>query len=134
MTKWLLDASVILASEDLGDPHRDDALRLLEGDVEIATLDLAYYEVSNVAVRAWHDPGAATRLRDRVTAIADDGGLVRADARLLTDATAAASEHDLSAYDAAYVAAARAADANLVSCDIRDLVSRGLAILPSAAV
>jgi len=39
--------------------------------------------------------------------------------------------HDLSAYDAAYVAAAAAAGAQLVSCDVRDLVSKALAQLPS---
>lgn len=47
-------------------------------------------------------------------------------------ATAAelAIEHDLSVYDAAYVAAARAWGGVLVSCDVRDLVSKGLAQLP----
>ena len=42
--------------------------------------------------------------------------------------------HRLSAYDAAYVAAARREDWKLVSLDARDLVSKGLAITPDAAV
>ncbi len=45
-----------------------------------------------------------------------------------------AIEHQLSSYDAAYVAAARRHDWTLVSTDIRDLVSKGLAITPDAAV
>lgn len=45
-----------------------------------------------------------------------------------------ALEHRLSAYDASYVAAALQRDLTLVSLDIRDLVSKGLAITPDAAV
>ncbi|MDN5571382.1 MAG: PIN domain-containing protein [Propionibacteriaceae bacterium] len=133
MTLWLLDASVLLATEDSDDDHHGDAVWLLGAEDPLATLDLAFYEVTNVAVRAWGDPVAATRLCDRVVALADDGGLVRADAPLLADAAALATEHGISAYDAGYVAAARRAGARLVSCDLRDLVPRGLAVLPSQA-
>ncbi len=42
-------------------------------------------------------------------------------------------EHGLSAYDAAYVAASRRDGWTLVSTDIRDLVSKGLAVTPDAA-
>jgi predicted nucleic acid-binding protein len=45
-----------------------------------------------------------------------------------------AVEYGLSGYDAAYVAVARRHDRQLVSTDIRDLVSKGLAITPDAAV
>lgn len=41
-------------------------------------------------------------------------------------------EHGLSAYDAAYVAAARRNGWQLVSLDVRDLVSKGLAVTPDA--
>lgn len=44
-----------------------------------------------------------------------------------------ASEHDLTAYDAANVAAARRNGWTLVSTDIADLVSKGLAVAPDAA-
>lgn len=133
MNLWFLDASVLLASEDADDENHRDASRLLGGADPLATLDLAFYEVTNVAIRAWRDPSAAHRLRERVAAVADDGGLIRATAALLENAAAVADEHGISVYDAAYVVAARAAGGELVSCDIRDLVSRGLARLPRGA-
>ena len=40
--------------------------------------------------------------------------------------------HGMSVHDAAYIAAARAMNGRLVSCDERDLVSKGLACLPAA--
>jgi hypothetical protein len=42
-----------------------------------------------------------------------------------------ADEHTISVYDAAYVADSDQADGTLVSCDIRDLVSKGLASGPA---
>lgn len=130
MNLWLLDSSVLLASEDPDDENHADARRLLRGSDPLATVDLAFYEVTNVAVRAWRDLSAAHRLRERVTAVADDGGLVRASADLIADAAAVAHEYGISVYDAAYVVAARVSGGELVSCDQRGLVSRGLARLP----
>ncbi len=121
---------MLLAAEDTDDEHCGDARWLLRGSDRLATLDLAFYEVTNVALRAWCDREAAARLRRRVAALADDGGLSRADCSLLSSAAAIAEEQGISVYDAAYVAAARRADCHLVSCDVRDLVSRGLALLP----
>lgn len=134
MSAWFLDASVLLAGEDPDDVQFDDARRLLRGRDPLATLDLAFYEVTNVAVRAWRDHAAARRLRARVVAVADDGGLVRVGGPLIAAAADVAREHGIAAYDAAYVAAAREVGAELVSCDVRDLVSKGLARLPGAAV
>jgi predicted nucleic acid-binding protein len=133
VTVYVLDASVLLASEDSDDPNREDANRLLEGSDPLVTLDLAYYETANVAVRSWRDSRAASVVRDRVSALAAAGDLVRADAALLTLAAVIAEEHHISVYDAAYVAAAQLVNAQLVSCDTRDLVSRGLACLPGDA-
>lgn len=133
MTTWFADASVLLSADDADDEQHDAARRLLTGAEPVATLDLAYYEVSNVAIRAWHDPDAARRLRGVVQALSEDGGLVRADEALAAEATAIAERHGLSVYDAAYVAGARAVGAQLVSCDIRDLVSRDLALTPQQA-
>ncbi|HXW33652.1 MAG TPA: type II toxin-antitoxin system VapC family toxin [Acidimicrobiales bacterium] len=130
MSLWFLDSSVLLAAEDTDDENYGDACRLLGGSDPLASLDLAFYEVTNVAVRAWRDPSAAHRLRERVAAVAGDGGLVRADAELISDSAALADEHGISVYDAAYVVAARLAGGELVSCDRRDLVARGLARLP----
>jgi predicted nucleic acid-binding protein len=130
---WFLDSSVLLASEDPDDENHGDARQLLGGSDQLATLDLALYEVTNVAIRAWHDRSAAHRLRERVTAVADDGGLLRGTSALTSDAAAVADEHGISVYDAAYVVAARVSGGELVSCDLRDLVSRGLARLPRDA-
>lgn len=133
MTVWFADASVLLAREDTEDDQHDAARRLLSDRVPLATLDLAFYEVSNVAVRAWRDVDAARRLRGLVEALADDGGLVRVDETLAAAAIAIAEREGLSVYDAAYVAGAQAAGARLVSCDLRDLVSRDLAVTPRQA-
>jgi predicted nucleic acid-binding protein len=128
-----LDASVLLAAEDLDDTHHAAAADVLAGG-SLATLDLAAYEVTNVAERAWGDGDAGKRLRDRVWAIAELGTLVRADAALLDRAAELAREHELSAYDAAYLAGAQRVGSTLVSCDERDLVSKGLAQSPASAL
>ncbi len=60
--------------------------------------------------------------------------IVDADPMLMRSALSIAAEHGISAYDASYVAAARRESWTLVSTDIRDLVSKGLAITPDAAV
>jgi predicted nucleic acid-binding protein len=49
---------------------------------------------------------------------------------LLSSAAELAEQHSISVYAAAYAAAAAAGDRDLVSCDRRDLVSKGLAKLP----
>ncbi|MDA8033707.1 MAG: PIN domain-containing protein [Actinomycetota bacterium] len=126
-----LDASVLLAAEDNDDEqHQASAALLATG--ALATIDLAAYEVVNVAERRWRDPAASARLRQRLWAIAELGVLVRADAELTERTAELARAHQLSAYDAAYVAAARRLSLPLASCDQRDLVARGLAQLPSA--
>ncbi len=132
MSVWLLDASVLLASEDPDDENHEDSLWLLSCPDPLATLDLAFYEVTNVAVCAWRDLPAAVRLGERVDALIADGGVIRADRALLADAALIAEAEGVSVYDAAYVAAARRCSGQLVSCDVRDLVSRGLARLPGS--
>ena len=124
-----LDASVLLAAEDTDDPHHVAAAALTE-EADLGTLDLALYEVTNVATVRWGSTGASRRLRDRIWAIAALGTLARVDAGLGERAAELAHEHGISAYDAAYVAAAEREHASLASCDERDLVSRGLAKLP----
>jgi predicted nucleic acid-binding protein len=131
---WFLDASVLLASEDPDDREHAAARQLLRGDEMLATLDLCYYEVANVAVRSWRDLASARRLSFRVAAIGDEGGMVCVGHGLMADATSIAHDHDISVYDAAYVSGAHAVGAQLVSCDVRDLVSKGLALPPSVAV
>lgn len=61
--------------------------------------------------------------------------LVRVDHALACDAVQLTTiEYGLSVYDAAYVAAARRNGWQLVSLDVRDLVSKGLAVTPDAAL
>jgi predicted nucleic acid-binding protein len=51
-------SSVVLAAFDPDDDHHEPARNLLEDDaVTLSTLDLARYEVTNVAVRAWRRTG-----------------------------------------------------------------------------
>jgi predicted nucleic acid-binding protein len=134
LSRWLVDASVLLACEDADDVNHQPAVKLLTGSDSVATVDLAYYEVTNVATVAWHDPAAAHRLLELIEAVGADGGLVRASESLLTKATQVATTHGISVFDATYVVAASLAGAELVSCDRRDLVSNGLARLPADAL
>lgn len=134
MTTLLLDASVLLAAFDPEDDHYEPAGALLvDSATTLATLDLARYEVANVAVRAWRAPESVAPLLAAVEQLADDGGVVASTGSLLTQAAKLAEQHAISVYDAAYVAAAREADRHLVSCDERDLVSKGLAVFPAKA-
>jgi hypothetical protein len=105
----LLDAGVWIASRDPDDRFQGPALEL-----------------------------GATRPRRRSCAARSSCG-ARATSRLPIQACwkpppEIAVEHGLTAFDAAYVAVARRFDWRLVSTDVRDLVSKGLAITPDAAV
>jgi predicted nucleic acid-binding protein len=86
--------------------------------------------VTNVAVRAWRAPDAVALLLAAVDRVAEDGGVIASETSLLTRAAELAERHAISAYDAAYAAAAIETGLRLVSCDERDLVSHGLASLP----
>lgn len=133
MTTLLLDASVLLAAFDPEDDHHDPARALLEDDeATLATLDLARYEVANVAVRAWRAPKTVAPLLAAIERLADDGGVIPSTDTLLTRATEIAERHTISVYDAAYAAAAEEGGHLLVSCDERDLISKGLAERPSS--
>jgi predicted nucleic acid-binding protein len=125
-----LDASVLLAAEDVDDANHEASAALLKTGA-LSTLDLAVYEVTNVAELRWGDVAASLRLRKRVRAIAELGTFVRVDEPLAERAAQIARQHGLSAYDSAYVAGAERLGLPLASCDERDLVSRGLARLPA---
>lgn len=128
----LLDASVILAAFDAEDDlHESTRAILVDSTVTVSTLDLARYELANVAVRAWRDPGRVAPLLEVVDRISEDGGVMTSTTALLTRAAQLAEEHAISVYDAAYVAAASQSGGKLVSCDIRDLISKGLASSPA---
>lgn len=133
MTTLLLDASVLLAAFDPEDDHHKPARGLLKNDeVALATLDLARYEVANVAVRAWRAPESVMPLLAVIERLADDGGVLLSSDTLLSKAAEIAERHTISVYDAAYAAAAGEGGHRLISCDERDLVSKGLATLPAS--
>jgi predicted nucleic acid-binding protein len=128
----LLDASVILAAFDSDDDlHESSRTLIANPDVTLATLDVARYEVANVAVRGWREVERVVPLLETIDRISDDGGVISSTTTLLSRAAKLADEHTISVYDAAYVAAADQAGGTLVSCDIRDLVSKGLASSPA---
>jgi predicted nucleic acid-binding protein len=134
LSTLLLDASVVLAAFDPEDAHCTPATALLgDTSVTLATLDLVRYEVANIAVRAWRSPDAVAPLLAVVERIAEDGGVIVSTGALMTRAAELAERHSISVYDAAYVAAVGEGDRRLISCDERDLVSKGLAVLPGAS-
>jgi predicted nucleic acid-binding protein len=129
----LLDASVILAAFDSDDElHGPSQTLLTDPEITLATLDLARYEVANVAVRGWCEFRRVAPLLEAIDRISGDGGIIPSTTTLLSRAAKLADEHAISVYDAAYVAAADQAGGTLVSCDIRDLVSKGLASGPAS--
>jgi predicted nucleic acid-binding protein len=133
MSTLLLDASAILAAFDRGDCNYEPARELLaDNSVTLATLDLARYEVANTAVCSWRAPDFIAPMFFALDRIADDGGVLISTSTLLTRAAELAARYGISVYDAAYVAAVKEGDRSLVSCDERDLVSKGLAVLPGA--
>ncbi len=153
MSHLLLDASVWLAALDPDDRYHAAAKALVEstgddadvdpgddaveedtaddGPVTLAALDLTLYEVANVAVVSWRSQADAERLAELIR-LACPATLDRVDDERVRAATQIAAEHDLTVYDAAYVAAARKHDWTLVSCDLKDLVRPGLAVAPDA--
>jgi len=129
---YLVDASVWVSLVERDSPHREAAASLVRNG-GLAALDLTLYEIGNAVGVKQGDATEASRIvrlllrccRDRLLAI---------DGELLESALRLAAEHGLTAYDAAYVAAAKRNGWTLVSADIADLVSKGLAVAPDAAV
>jgi predicted nucleic acid-binding protein len=132
VSRLLLDASVILAAFDTDDDLHERARAILaDKTVTLSTLDLARYEIANVCVRAWRAPALVAPLLEVVDRISEDGGVLTSTTALLTRAAQLAEEHRISVYDAAYAAAAGQSGTKLVSCDTRDLLSKGLARSPA---
>jgi predicted nucleic acid-binding protein len=130
----LVDASVWVSLVERGSPHREAAVSLVREQAQMLNaLDLTLYEVANAIGVKQGDADEAGRVnhlllkccRDRVLAVEAD---------LLDSALLIAADNGLTIYDAAYVAAARRHGMTLVSVDVRDLVSKGLAVTPDAAV
>lgn len=130
----LLDASVWVASWSPEERFAEAARELVvDTRRRAAALDLTLYEVANaIGARRRDAVGAAKACRS--IELRCRKNLVRIEPGLIEVAAELGIEHDLTAYDAAYVAVARRYDWQLVSTDVEDLVSRGLAITPDAAV
>lgn len=129
----LVDASVWIAARDPEDRFRAAARSLvLDVAIPMAAMDLTFYEVANVMGARKRQPDEARHLL-RFLAQRCGEQILAIDARLAESALEVAAEYDLTAYDAAYVAAARRHGWTLVSADIADLVSKGLAVAPDAA-
>jgi predicted nucleic acid-binding protein len=129
----LLDAGVWVAARDPED-HFHSAARamVLDFSQPVAALDLTFYEIANVMASRKKQAGEArSLLRTLEVRCGDD--IVTAGAQAVDPALDIAIEHGLTAYDAAYVAAAQRYGWTLVSTDVADLVSRGLAVTPDAA-
>jgi len=136
MKPLLLDASVWVASLDTTDEHHDATSKLLNtvaGGQRFATLDLTFYEVANVVGASWGSPADAHSLWTLMLRTCPET-IVRVDTGLFELTVALADQHGLSAYDAAYVAAAEMNGWTLVSGDHRDLVKPRHAITPAEAL
>jgi len=129
----LVDASAWVTLVDSASPYREATASMIHRQARsLGALDLTLYEIANAIGVKQGNPGEAGKIlrlvdvscRDRILAVDRD---------LLDSALEVAAEHGLTAYDAAYVAAARRHGWTLVSTDIRDLVSKGLAVTPDAA-
>lgn len=130
---FLLDASVWVAAKDERDRFFESARPLvLDPANPVAALDLTFYEVANgLGARRGHHVAAAELCR--LIGERCPETVLPIDSVLIESALDVAAEHGLTAYDAAYVAAARRHGWTLVSADIADLVSKGLAVAPDAA-
>jgi predicted nucleic acid-binding protein len=129
---FLVDASVWVAAVMPQHAQHPQAERFLRAAPPLAVLDLTLYEVANVPAGMYAQPEEARRLVQGLSR-ASTGSVLRADAALVEDGIDLMAEYGLTAYDAAYVATARRNGWQLVSLDIRDLVSKGLAVTPDAA-
>jgi predicted nucleic acid-binding protein len=129
----LIDASVWVAIADPDDRYHAAAHSIVaEVEQPLAVLDLTLYEVANVMGPKKGQPREGRFLLKLIETRCRDN-LLAADPDLLESALELAAEHSLTAYDAAYVAAARRHGWTLVSSDVADLVSKGLAVAPDAA-
>jgi predicted nucleic acid-binding protein len=122
-----------MAARDPEDRFRAAARSIvLDITKPVAAMDLTFYEVANVMGAR---KGQLAEARHLLRFLAQRCGeqIIAIDTSLSESALEVSVEHGLTAYDAAYVAAARRHDWTLVSADIADLVSKGLAVAPDVA-
>ena len=129
----LVDASVWVAVFDQADPFHCESEALVDSEQELAVLDLTFYEVANALGVKRRKPALARGMSDLIERRCREN-VVRVNSGWTESTLRLAAEHGLTAYDAAYVVAAKRNGWTLVSADIKDLVSKGLAVAPDAAV
>jgi predicted nucleic acid-binding protein len=134
VTRLLIDTSVLIKWFHSDGEHEVPQARALRtahanGQVDVHVLDLAYYELGNVLIRAlgWPASDVADQLDDLTTIL---GPPLVMTAPWLRRAAELADEHTLSFYDAAWAAAASELGVPLVSAD-RKLLAAGLAQTPT---
>lgn len=126
----LLDASVWIAAADSDDTyHTSSRVLVLDAARPLGALDLTLYEIANVVGVVKGQRELAARIC-RTLLKRSEGALTRVDRALVEQAIALTAEHGLTAYDAAYVAAAHKHAWKLVSVDLKDLVEPGFATTP----
>ncbi len=137
VTPVVVDTSVLVGWFQDGSGPGSAAARAIRtahiaGQVDARVLDLGLYEIGNLLVEAlrWPAPKAADQLEDL---LAICGQPVTLSSAWLRDAATIAGLHDLSFYDAAWVAAAENLVAPLVSVN-QKLLAVGLAETPQALV
>ncbi|HET8565424.1 MAG TPA: PIN domain-containing protein [Solirubrobacterales bacterium] len=134
MSTLLLDAGVWIAAADSDDPfHRSASSIVFDFAGQVAALDLTLHEIANVIGVRNREPHEARYLVE-VLFKRCRGALVNGNPDRVETASSIACDKGLTAYDAAYVAAANSNGWTLVSADIADLVSKGLAVTPDAAL
>lgn len=133
MTRLLIDTSVLIKwFHTAGEREFESARAILSaharGDLAAHVIDLAFYEVGNVLVRAlgWGADAVIGQLDDLREIV---GTPLALSAEHLREAAILASRHTLSFYDASWAAAARGWGIALVSAD-RRLQEAGLAESP----
>ncbi|MBS1894561.1 MAG: type II toxin-antitoxin system VapC family toxin [Actinobacteria bacterium] len=132
--RLLLDASVWVDSKVPDSPSYEASRMLVLDTVRpVGALALTLHEVANsLGVRMARAGEAVDMCRLIVGRCGP--AIVSPDPMLMRSALSIAAENGIAAYDASYVAAAHREGWTLVSLDLKDLVSKGLAITPDAAV
>jgi predicted nucleic acid-binding protein len=129
----LLDAGVWIAAKDADELYCEAARPfVLETSTPVAALDLTFYEVANAVAAKRKRAREAEELCRLIAARCVDS-VIAVDVEMMQATVGLVAEYGLTAYDAAYVAVARRHGWTLVSTDIADLVSKGLAVAPDAA-
>lgn len=123
MKRCVLDASVVVKwFSGRREPDLDKALKLreeiLEGSRSVYVPDLLYYELSNVM--RYHPGFSLNDVSETVASLFDMGfQLHRPTAESILRAVELGFEHDVTVYDASYLALAEIKDCTLVTADLK---------------